>query len=172
MGSSDRRSYQMNISIPRDLKARMDAVKQSVNWSQTAAHAFEAKLLEIESRKEVGKMDDVIKRLKAAAELEQNEELQAGVAAGQEWAKTTATPKQLERLSVSEAQEPVICGLPNHQGWPGVIHYVITKGRDENPEDFWENALGDDANQLYEEDFARGFVAGALEIWDQVKHKL
>ena len=57
------------ISVPRDLKARMDKVSASVNWSQVAAQAFEAKLLELESKKEVSGMDDVIARLRAAAEI-------------------------------------------------------------------------------------------------------
>ncbi len=38
-----------NISLPRELKARMDQVKEPVNWSAVAGKAFEAKLLELES---------------------------------------------------------------------------------------------------------------------------
>ncbi|HVS19834.1 MAG TPA: hypothetical protein VMT18_14610, partial [Planctomycetota bacterium] len=34
----------MNISIPDDLKARMDALGESVNWSRIAAQAFERRL--------------------------------------------------------------------------------------------------------------------------------
>ena len=36
-----RRGVRLNLSISRELKERMDAVSQSVNWSQTAAEAFE-----------------------------------------------------------------------------------------------------------------------------------
>lgn len=36
----------MNISIPEDLKKRMDRFDEAVNWSQVAAHAFEARLEE------------------------------------------------------------------------------------------------------------------------------
>src|SRR5262249_23608495 len=75
------------ISLPPDLKSRMDAVKESVNWSGVAAAAFEAKLKELAARKEPENMEDVVKRLRAAAELEANEEYQAGFEAGQAWAK-------------------------------------------------------------------------------------
>ena len=37
-------SARMNISIPDDLKARMDALGESVNWSKIAARAFQDKL--------------------------------------------------------------------------------------------------------------------------------
>src|SRR5262249_27023394 len=94
-----------NISLPRELKARMDAAPSSVNWSAVAAQAFEAKLLELESQKEVKSMDDVIARLKAAAELEANEDYQAGFKAGQQWAKEQATPKELRRLAEYIAED-------------------------------------------------------------------
>ena len=39
------------ISVPSELKARMDAVDESVNWSAVACQAFELKLAEITKRK-------------------------------------------------------------------------------------------------------------------------
>ena len=186
MGSSDRRSYQMNISIPRDLKARMDAVSEPVNWSQTAAQAFEAKLLELESRKrEVGKMADVIARLKAAAELEANEEYQAGHEAGQRWAKEDATPKQLHRLTdhIESSRGSVSWWEIDYPGWNapwGATGYfaLTVMGLDArnasrgDDEEFWERALGDEAERILDADFFHGFGDGAAEVWAQVKDKL
>jgi hypothetical protein len=39
--------------------------------------------------------------------------------------------------------------------------------------DFWERVLGDGgSDRISDLDFARGFVEGALEVWDEVKDKL
>jgi len=39
-----------NISIPADLKRRMDKVSEGVNWSALACRAFEDKVAEMETR--------------------------------------------------------------------------------------------------------------------------
>src|SRR5262249_33698927 len=87
-----------NISVPRDLKARMDAVAERINWSAIATEAFRAKLLELESKQEVDKMDEVIARLRAADELDCREDYRAGRDAGETWARKAARPKQLRSL--------------------------------------------------------------------------
>jgi len=95
MGSSG--VIRTNISVQRELKARMDQVN-GVNWSAIASTAFETKLLELASKREVKDLDDTITRLKAAAELEANQDYQEGYEFGEEWAKGKATPRQLRRL--------------------------------------------------------------------------
>jgi predicted DNA-binding protein len=42
------RSMRSSVSIPPELRVRMDATSQSVNWSTVACEAFERKLTEIE----------------------------------------------------------------------------------------------------------------------------
>jgi len=105
MGTSDRRSYQMNISISRDLKTRMDDVRVPVNWSQTAAGAFKDKLLKIESEKDPKNLDGVIARMRAKAALEEKEEYEAGLKAGRIWAREDASPKELRRLEAAGRAE-------------------------------------------------------------------
>jgi len=154
--------FRMNISIPRGLKARMDAVEQPVNWSQTAAQAFENKLLELESRREAEKMDDVIARMKAAAQLEAKEAYQAGLEAGRGWAKKKASPKELQRLENLGVAE-------------NARHLAQTICGDAlgDPMEFWDLVLGVyEAEKADDPDFLRGFNNGAMEVWDQVKHKL
>src|SRR5437879_3439244 len=50
------RSFRTTITVPADLKRRMDAVDEEINWSALAASAFEAKLAEIAKKKELKKM--------------------------------------------------------------------------------------------------------------------
>jgi hypothetical protein len=163
-----------NISISRELKARMDAVGERVNWSAVAAEAFEAKLLELESRKEVRGMDDVIARLKAAAELEENDAVQDGVTAGRGWAMRQATPKELRRLEdqrdgdgwlrVRDARQPWITLVGIIQGNEN-LHAMSAQA-------FWKAVLGETSLKPSDLDFLRGFIDGALDVWDKVKDQL
>src|SRR5688572_24842873 len=87
------------ISLPADLKARMDAVQARVNWSAVAADAFREKVLDHESRREVGAMSDVVERLRASREKGLAEEQQVGHAAGRASAEQCADWIELERLA-------------------------------------------------------------------------
>jgi hypothetical protein len=171
-----------NVSLPRELKARMDAVRSPVNWSAVAVQAFEAKLLELQSSKEVKGMNDVIDRLKAAAELEANEDYQDGFKAGQAWAKQVARPKELKRIAefVDSNEGPEWWDV-DYPGWLapfGAVDYFVfaawpsRQGDRDAPREFWEQALGEDVHRLEDADFFRGFGEGVVEVWDQVSDKL
>jgi hypothetical protein len=171
----------MNISVPRELKARMDA-EEGVNWSAVASSAFEAKLLELASKKEVSDMDDVVARLKAAEEFEANEDYQAGFKAGQQWAKSTATPKQLRRLAdyLEEGDEWWDVDSPGWNapwGATGYFALAVLGLSDEEadrraPDVFWEKALGDGSERIWDADFFHGFGEGAADLWEKVADKL
>jgi hypothetical protein len=172
------------ISVPRELKARMDKVEESVNWSGVACSAFEAKLLELESQRQVENMDDVVARLKAAAELEDKEEYQAGLEAGRTWAKEDATPKQLRRIAdyVEKSDRSYdFCWYDSSLNWNAPFgpldHFAFVAWPDRKDDrsaadDFFEQALGDDAHRVQDDDFLHGFGDGVVEIWDQVRNKL
>jgi hypothetical protein len=171
------------ISVPRDLKARMDKVEASVNWSGVACSAFQAKLLELKSKKEVKSMDDVVARLKAAAELEEKEEYQAGHEAGKRWAKEEATPKQLRRIDdhIEEADRAEWWWYDSSMNWKAPFgprdYFVFAVWPDRKDDrsaadDFFEQALGADAHRAKDDDFLHGFGDGAAEVWGQVCNKL
>jgi hypothetical protein len=182
----DQGVVRMNISVPRDLKARMDAVKQPVNWSQTAAQAFEAKLLDLEATKEVETMDDVIARLRAAAKQEENEDYQDGLKAGRAWAMEDAKPKELRRIAnyVEGSERDRVCWWDidgDTTSWDAPYgatdNFVMAiwpeaKNDDSLLTTFWEEALGEDAGRVEDAQFFHGFGDGVGEVWKQVRHKL
>src|SRR4051812_22715259 len=88
-----------NITIPADVRASMDAVKETVNWSAVATEAFRAKLVALESRKAVGDMSDVIERLRATKKKHDDEMYQEGREVGGSWAKEEAEAFELKRLA-------------------------------------------------------------------------
>ncbi len=175
------------ISIPRALKRRMDEVEGPVNWSGVAAAAFEAKLKELQSRMEAKSVEEAVRRLRAAAELEANEDYQDGLQAGRDWAMEAATPKQLRRIAdYLERDRRESPGIPwwdvdqhRRTGAPiGVAERFVAVARPGREADggaaqeFWEEALGDDAPRVGDADFLRGFGEGAVEVWNQVRDRL
>ena len=163
----------MNVSVRRELKSRMDAVTVPVNWSAIASQAFEAKLLVLESRKEVKGMADVIARLKAAEEVDSNEDYQTGHQAGARWAKEDARPKELRRLhafydsSIWSSERYDWISDFNGDAF-GIAYHVLAAidpagGVDRTTsEEFWQRHLGE---EYPEGALLRGFVKGAIEIW-------
>src|SRR5262245_47766624 len=101
MGRQSGKTYRTTISIPLDLKARMDAAGEQVNWSAVAARAFEEKLAELASRKSAKErtMADVVQRLRASKLKGQDRRYKAGHDAGERWAKNLASAEELERLA-------------------------------------------------------------------------
>src|SRR5262245_55786849 len=88
----------VNVSVPKALKARMDAVADQANWSAVATAAFEVKVLEIESAVKVEGLDDVVTRMRAEEELSEKADYQNGFAAGRQWAKTEATVRHFRNV--------------------------------------------------------------------------
>ena len=164
-------SARTTISIPAGLKREMEAVKVSVNWSSVAADAFRAKLLELKAKQKGANKKDVIARLQARAELEGNEDRQAGKEAGAAWASDTAGPKELRRME--EHADELFEGEPDAFGYAGVLHSAIHgKGVGDRRElmEFWEEILQPGhGDRIHDKDFARGFVEGALEVWVEAK---
>jgi hypothetical protein len=173
----------MNISVPDDLRKRMDRVskKNDVNWSAIACRAFADQCLTLESRqKEIPDMADVLSRLRGLDQAEKTETEIAGFAAGAEWAKATATPKQLRRLA--KARDRVYDWSFHVEGGAYTsyerFYFIVEPESDEDrhaAESFWEEALGDEEVKKWEgeqNDFVHGFTLGAMSIWEQVEGKL
>jgi hypothetical protein len=184
MGRQSGNIFRTTISVPLDLKERMDAVTEQVNWSTVACRAFEQELAEIASRKEEKTMDDVVQRLRAAAMLEAKEEYRHGVEKGRAWVNKSAAPRQLRRLQELD-DHPVesvrtFLQARSHDRRREIAHglYKLLNSQEQGArkgdvEAFWREVLGNEgARQIEDFDFALGFCHGALGVWDKVKCKL
>jgi predicted CopG family antitoxin len=176
-------STRTTISVPADLRKRMDKVKEPVNWSALACSAFEQKLGEIASKKEKKSMSDVIARLKASKQASDSVVYREGFEAGEDWAKQYAEAAELRRLDHFKKRietEPVY-------GW----QWFFSEESDDNSRfstadllaneitgdsmtaaEFWESAVGPDDARLADKEFLRGFAEGAASIWDSVKNQI
>jgi hypothetical protein len=185
MGKSNR-SFRTTITVPQDLKRRMDAMKEQVNWSALACRAFEEKLAEIASKKERKTMDDVIQRLRVSKQQMESEDLKAGEQAGRYWAQNRASARELENLErfLDRLDHEPSYGRNEFfsdygsSGYSTAEHLYFELYPEDNQildgaKEFWEGALGEEGqHHLASDDFLRGFAEGAEAVWLEVKDKL
>jgi hypothetical protein len=125
-------------------------------------------------------MNDVIQRLRATASVETTESFNAGVAAGQQWAKDEATKSQLHRLSKKMRESWNSCEALLTSGPSAYTHdeqlAAVILGKQspdrEEKSEFWEYILGDELDCLNDDYWLEGFVTGSLDIWRQVEGRL
>jgi hypothetical protein len=122
--------------------------------------------------------DDVVQRLKAAAEKEVLEEYQEGKQAGRRWAEEEATPKELGRLEAHLGPGPgrgFSGGGVNPAAGADALVFALwpkAEGDGYSADELWEQILAGDAGRARDPDFRRGFGDGALELWREVKAEL
>jgi hypothetical protein len=176
MGRQSGNIFRTTISVPKDLKARMDAAGGEVNWSAVAVRAFEERLAEIASKKQEQTMDDVIQRLRASKMRGDDEAYRQGEEAGRSWAGRYAEAHELKRLAdlYEEAQ------ASRRWDWVegdalGIANHVLARMQGERSisrtesEEFWDQCLGE---RYPEGSLLEGFVAGASGLWGEVRDRL
>jgi hypothetical protein len=167
------------ISIPTDLKRRMDEQAKSVNWSQVACHAFEGMLASIASRKEKLEMSDVIQRLRASTHASNDQEFNSGFSAGQQWAEREAAASDLKRLDGFHFQarhdwSTFFDSNAGSSAYTTAERLYTVFNPDADPRDageFWCPIVGE-GKEHESDQWVRGFAEGALNVWWKVKDQL
>lgn len=154
----------VNIYVPDDLKARMDAAGDNVNWSDIARRVFLEAVTNIEHRKE-RTMSTAIERLKASKERHVNQMSESGREHGTAWARDKAEYDQLARIcdiSVNDTDE-----------WypTTALKMAIDPVNDLNMNELAELLLGDSRATISPE-FAEGFIEGAQAFYEEVEDDL
>jgi hypothetical protein len=143
----------INLTLPDELKARMD--KHDINWSQTAAEAFEEKMNAIESKFVGNTMGDAIARLKASKLEMNNESKKEGYETGIKWAMQSAKYVNLKRLAEIESYSEF-----------ETIHELA----DYIEVDNWEFTewFGEFVGKVDDSFFIEGFIDAAVEVFEKV----
>ncbi len=150
----------MNISIPDSLKDEMDELS-SVNWSALAAEVFGR---EVRKSRKVDAMntEQVVERLRASYEYHTLNDDEKGNLLGVDWAAKEAEYGEL--FWIAETHN----AAERLHAWRRTD--IEGSAFDEwTPEVFWE-IVGGDAHPS--KAFVRGFVYGALEVWEKVKDQV
>jgi|GEM_PF-3946631 len=184
-------SVRVNISVPAELKQRMEALaeKTSVNWSQLACDAYEAKVAEQSGKVDEMTLDDLISRVRVSKKHTTDEKYRRGVELGKKWVTVSFGHEDFLRLEefVTSQTEDDWKDLTNTKGsqkisarllrmldsggtlsegaksnWMADVPHISEVGVPRGSSQDLRNSIP----------FLRGYCAGAMEIWSQIKDKI
>lgn len=156
----------VSIYVPDDLKERMDAAGDAINWSEIARPAFQEALARFEHRKEQS-LQTAIERLRASKEKHQTGEQDQGKTHGREWVLHRAEYSEL--VAVSQVDLDAYDDEDDGETLIRALWQALDPEESENLRD-WRIALFGEGLVLPE--YVRGFVEGAQEAFEEIKDKL
>jgi hypothetical protein len=157
----------VTLYVSDDLKARMDAAGKAVNWSAVAQRAFLEAVLTRAVRKDASDMTSVVERLRASKERVEAAQLEFSKSCGNRWAKQSAEYDELERIARFDEHAEEEVDLQRLQRLIDPTGEMIARLY-RTWDDFWEQHGDREVNDV----FARGFVEGAVEVYDEVADQL
>lgn len=160
----------------------MDAVSETVNWSQVAAAAFETKLAEIALRKKEKTMTDIVQRLRASRVTSISADQKRGEKLGRHWAEHVAPWRELKELAENWEDLDRDPFAPDSADWRemnfadaetcGASIVLSLFVPDEELHDRFQESLetlfGTTNETEVSLDVANGFVQGAIGVYTQV----
>lgn len=173
------RKRNKTISIPNEL---FDAIEgyRDVNWSEVAAEAYR-RHVDLLKRKEFPM--SAIDRLRKSKAEATSEAYEAGKLAGARWATESAEWTELRNLSrfKQEIERNYQVDYFTDDDEEGSAYsssqdlfYRLDPRRDGDvsaSQEFWERWLVDDIDGI-DSDLLRGFLDGAVDVFDDVKDQL
>ena len=155
----------INVSVPDELKTRMDEVGEAANWSAIAQRAFSEAVATHLIRKDDTDMESVVERLRASKYRLEEGAVEAGKEAGRTWAKERAEYDELDRLATLNENHSDIVGVV-------VLQNYIDPEEDLDEHQwarFWEENFG---RGRPNDAFARGFAEGAASVFQEVADQI
>jgi hypothetical protein len=150
----------MTISVPDELRSRMQRWDEITNWSGVAAQAFEAEIARQAMLATV--TDETKRRLLARGASDEAEVTKEGYDAGVRWGRDRATMRQLRKLAKKD-EAMTDCDLL----WDNLEAFAqAVSGEDAT----WRNNIIDDTpdDVDIEDGWLGGFVEGALDVLKKV----
>ncbi|ULR43632.1 hypothetical protein [Rhizobium sp. K102] len=158
----------LNISLPDELKMRMDATNE--NWSAIARRAFE---LQLKSTMSIGDndMNTVIERLRASKQKIEEVQRPGWIEEGRKWAMETAEYDQLERVAQlaeldAEAMAPDAGAL-----FRALCEAIYEDGDGYLREELAEQLTGD-ARRWPSYDQLCWYIEGVQQVWNEVSDEI
>lgn len=157
----------INLYLPDDLKARMDAVgDDGPNWSEVARPAI-ALAVATEEQRRTGDMNSAIERLRASKEKLAGDDFAEGTTEGRNWAAQEAEFDELQRVSQLLGYNFEIT-----RGAKTSLVHAIDPESELSPNDVIENLFGEDQQHRVTDARAAGFIVGATEFFAEVEDQL
>jgi hypothetical protein len=156
-GKQGRPMARVSIYVPADLKARMDRVRDSANWSEVARPAILSAIASYEQRKGAD-MNAVVERLRASKEKHLLEIANSGRERGRLWAREKAEFVELRRVVD-------LAGGDDHDALDGLKSAINPRHTLDRIE--FADLIGVEERDMSNE-YAAAFAEGAAEVYDQV----
>jgi hypothetical protein len=153
----------VTLYVPDDLKTRMDEAGEAVNWSAVAQRAFTEAVLTHALRKDTSDMTSVVERLRASKERVEETAFASGQDCGRTWAKQSAEYDELERIATFEQGD--------EEGSLDALCILIDPEREMGQHE-WASFLEEHGDSKPSDAFARGFIDGAAEIYNEIADQL
>lgn len=154
----------VNIYVTDELKARMDAVGDTVNWSEVVRPAIQAAVADREHRR-TRTMDSAIERLRHSKQKYHWGETEDGYKAGWMWAENEAEYDDLVRIS--NIKPPPV----TYPGW-----YWETLQRTLNrysASEICKVVFGIlEPPENISDKYVAAFIEGARKFFEEVRHKI
>jgi hypothetical protein len=157
-------SVKLTLSIPKELRERMNPFNEAVNWSELVRELIERKVTMLEQAKTKSKLSvEAIARLRASEEREADQDKAVGHEQGRLWAEEDAEVSDLRRLKAANERRDI---PPWHDEDPGTALLAFLDPErewdDHYRASFWADRAGTDSPSLT---FVEFFVQGALEVF-------
>jgi post-segregation antitoxin (ccd killing protein) len=149
----------INLSIPDNIKAEMDAL--DVNWSEVARAAFDREL-QIRKSIRIENMNDVIERLRISKASAEGLDKASGRKAGQLWAQKHASFRHLRRIGNLDLDE-------GEGRYASQVDVALGNSGNDWGDSFWNDGAYAEPPT---EEYVEAFVEGATEVWEQVKDQI
>ena len=148
----------VSIYISDELKARMDAVGEAVNWSEIARPAFLSAVANHEHRR-TQTMTTAIERLRTSKEKYLDEMTEFGRERGQRWARDHAEWAELKRVADLRT---------DHDDLTSDLRRALDPGGDLDQSDFLR-AIDSTEEEANEDAFVEGFIDAAKDFFDEIE---
>jgi hypothetical protein len=153
----------ISIYIPDEMKADVERLGESINWSSAAQAAFAHEIRRATLPKE-DEMEAMIERLRASKAKYKESERTAGVEAGKKWAINLADYEELKLIANLDISD---CGDEEGNAWAWVDEHL---GNEHPDESFLIDP--DHPRSCPSDEYVEGFLEGAALMWDEVADKL
>ena len=152
----------MNLYLPDALKADMDEV-EGINWSSLAQSAFRSAITERRAQTTMDKQA-VAERIRSTAGTN-SPKYQRGKTDGQEWAAGYADADDLEAMSSVDLNAMWERAAEPDRGAAWVADAIAQELGYDNAGDIFDDVK-------FTRSYIDGFVAGADDVWSQVRKLL
>ena len=153
----------VQVYVTDEMKARMDALRDRVNWSELAQAAFERGIAAAEMPEDPN-IDQVIERLRASKAASWEINLKHARERGREWARKRASYDKLKTVSRLRLTEQ---GTYAHQ----FDRLTFEEDSGDMGGYFYEICLPNN-DPMPPDDYVEAFVEGVKDVWAQVGDKI